>query len=737
MITAFLPDSARAADFKRRVVALLVPTMLLGGLPVLAEAADSAATAIAPRSETGASAAPSSSRAPASTPRLEQLVVTGERVYPVVDAVAPSTEDAVDAAELLKQLPGANLNANGPLTGIAQYRGLYGDRVAISLDGLPIVTGGPNAMDAPLSYASPLLLDRLSLERGIPSVSSSVESLGGHIAVDFDRGEHADGPRFESSGKMQTSYASNGDVKSVAIRAVGADDTHKVALLGQRDRAGDSEFPGGTLMPTRFERDRYDLSYAYRGDGLRVLVHGGRLDTHDTGTPSLPMDIRYIETELAGLRVDADLGRATLEVALGHSDVDHVMDNFALRTPPQTPAQFRSTRAVGSGYHFRIGSRILAANAEWRIGIDGKTAEHTAVITNPSSPAFRIVNFNGAERDALGLYGQWNRALGRYDVEAGVRVNRVTARSSDVAADIPAMDPMAGMMAANAARLAAEFNARDTERTETNVDAVVKIGRVLGEMKSVYVELGRKTRAPSYQELYLWLPLESTGGLADGRSYLGNPDLDSEVSHEINVGANWHFGKAWVAPQVFYKDISGYIQGVPSQNAAANAVAMMMGGRPALEFANTDARLHGLDLAWGYYLTDAVTLDGVLTYVRGERTDADDDLYRIAPLNGRVTITYERESWSAALESVVYAAQRNVSAYNGERPTAGYGIVNLRGEWRLRTGLSLHASLANAFDKRYRDHLDGINRVVAADVPVGERLYGIGRSVQVGVHVAW
>src|SRR5690606_17257836 len=251
MITAFLPDSARAADFKRRVVALLVPTMLLGGLPVLAEAADSAATAIAPRSETGASAAPSSSRAPASTPRLEQLVVFGERVYPVVDTVAPSTEDALDTAELLKQLPGANLNANGFLTGIAQYRGLYGDRVAVSLDGISLVTGGPNAMDAPLSYASPLLLERLSLERGIASVSSAVESLGGHIAADYDRGRHRDGEQFGAFGKAQARYASNGGLGSLALQAVAANDVHKVALLGQRDRADDLDFPGGKLTPTR------------------------------------------------------------------------------------------------------------------------------------------------------------------------------------------------------------------------------------------------------------------------------------------------------------------------------------------------------------------------------------------------------------------------------------------------------------------------------------------------------
>src|SRR5690606_16096713 len=66
---------------------------------------------------------------------VEQMIVLGERVYPVVDTIAPSTEHAIDTAELRRELPGANLNANGVLSGIAQYRGLYGDRVTVTLDG--------------------------------------------------------------------------------------------------------------------------------------------------------------------------------------------------------------------------------------------------------------------------------------------------------------------------------------------------------------------------------------------------------------------------------------------------------------------------------------------------------------------------------------------------------------------------------------------------------------------------
>src|SRR5690606_34123310 len=98
------------------------------------------------------------------------------------------------------------------------------------------------------------------------SVSSAPESIGGHIGVDYDRGSYAESSTFELGGKAHARYASNGALGSAAARVVAANDVHKLALLGQRDRANDLDYPGGTLLPTRLERSRYDLSYAHDGE---------------------------------------------------------------------------------------------------------------------------------------------------------------------------------------------------------------------------------------------------------------------------------------------------------------------------------------------------------------------------------------------------------------------------------------------------------------------------------------
>ena len=72
--------------------------------------------------------------------------------------------DPTDADDYLSDIAG-DVNANGRISGIAQYRGMYGDRVAVTIDGIGVIGGGPNAMDTPLSYVSPMITEDLVLEQ--------------------------------------------------------------------------------------------------------------------------------------------------------------------------------------------------------------------------------------------------------------------------------------------------------------------------------------------------------------------------------------------------------------------------------------------------------------------------------------------------------------------------------------------------------------------------------------------
>ncbi len=139
---------------------------------------------------------------------VDEVIVIGRTVATGLAQIEVDREMLVDTATILKDIPGANVNANGPVTGIAQYRGMYGDRIAVVIDHLGVVSGGPNAMDAPLSYVSPMITDSLAVTRGIASVSLAPESIGGHVATTLARGEF-DPVEPSLSGFVGSRYSAN------------------------------------------------------------------------------------------------------------------------------------------------------------------------------------------------------------------------------------------------------------------------------------------------------------------------------------------------------------------------------------------------------------------------------------------------------------------------------------------------------------------------------------------------
>ncbi len=685
---------------------MLLAAAGLGALPLLSVADDTVA---------------------ADTQEADEIVVVGRSVATSSARIEVERELLVDTAAALRDIPGATVNRNGPITGIAQYRGMFGDRIAVDIDALGMISGGPNAMDAPLSYMSPMMTEELVVTRGIAGVSLAPEAIGGHISTRTSRGEFGAGG-FGLSGMIGTRYSDNGNIGTTAARFTLANERHRVSAIAEFDDGDDVSTPKGDILPSRLERDRYDLSYAFEDGGSELLVFAGKLDTGETGTPALPMDIIYIDTELYGAQFGFDATDGVrVEGRFRYNDVAHVMDNFSLREGPMPMGQRLNTTG-GSGSQFFLAAAFDQEVSTWQIGVDGIDASHDSVITNPSNAMFRIDNFVDISRTLVGAFAEWNRDLGDSELELGARYNRVTTDAGTVGAQ-----GMMGEMGDRVSDLADAFNAADRDLDWGSADVVAKYRMQASPTTEWIVEVGSRSRAPSYQELYLWLPMQATGGLADGRTYIGNLDLDAERSNELVVGFSTEVGRFAVSPQAYLRQIDDYILGVPSANMTANMIATMMSGTEPLQFDNVDAEIWGVDAAWSYEIGNRLLLDGIVSLARGKRTDTDDHLYRLSPLNGSVGLTYTAEDWSLKSEVIGYADQDRVSAINNESATPGYWLVNLGFRWNPVPALRVEARVDNLFDEAYQNHVTGINRARGSDIPVGERLYGAGRTLSAGL----
>jgi iron complex outermembrane receptor protein len=667
---------------------------------------------------------------PDSIDELEVITITNQRHHGLegIKGYAQGHTSAPDLADWLTSVPGANINSNGPITGIAQYRGLYGDRVSASLDGHPVIGAGPNAMDTPLSYSTPLIVDSMTVYRGIAPVSAGINTLGGAIEVKMRKAETMNNQNTELSGDIQAGYRSNNSAKTLsAVTNIASGDV--AVLLYGNSQTGDSMESGDgvEIAPTDFDKVQLggDIRYSEGDNEIGLSYH--YTDTTDSGTPALPMDIEYIESYRITLDGAFKLSGWQGEWQVGYIDADHGMTNFLMRENTDL-TKYRRNNATAETSDFKAEITKNFDFGELTFGVDGYFASHDSVITNPNNMMFEVVNFNDVEDNRYGIFTQWQNQFDQTTVQLGVRLKRAEADADEVSSSMAMMTSMMGTLVGE---LQGDFNNENRKVSDNNVDIALNTQTQISTNVSFSAGVGLKSRAPSYQERYLWTPMESTGGLADGHTYIGDINLKSETAYQVDLGLTYQDDKLMISPHIFYQSIDDYIQGSPLGMADMSAqmlANMMSGDTNPLKFSNVDAKIYGMDLNGYYHISDHIELSTIISYVQGERRDIDDNLYRIAPLNGQINVRYNAENWMVKTSLVVAAKQNDVSSTNGEQKTSGYGVVNIDGQYFVNNDLAIRIGVDNILDKNYQNHLGGYNRVKGTDIAVMSRLPSEGVS---------
>lgn len=651
------------------------------------------------------------------------IVISSERVRDDL-TLAESNEVSADVASWLKSVPGANVNRNGLLTGVAQYRGMFGDRISKSIGGRTIISAGPNAMDSPLSYASPVNIDSMVVYRGIAPVVSGIDSIGGAVDVQLQRAKVMSngGAGVTYDGSILTHYADNNEAKHVAADFSLSNNAFGLYLYGNDQQAKNYiDAEGNEIRTSSYERQSYGIDMAFAVGASEFGISANRVDTDNTGTPALPMDINYIEGDDVSVRGQHSVSDGTLSWQLGIMENTHGMDNFSQRMN-MMPAMHRYTyaEADSADYHLEY------LTDDWRFGIDGTIAEHSVIISNPNNPMFEVANFNKVQDNRHSVFAQWEPESDSLMHSLGLRVKYNLADADNVHSSMAMMMP-AVMGLQN------DFNQADKSVSDTTFDLVYRGSKEHNQNLSWIYGAAVKQKAASYQQRYLWLPMQATGGLADGKTYVGNINLDPETAYQLEAGFEYVEGGFSASPRFFYYSIKDYIEANPSQDARVIMAAQMMGDPTPLQFNNIDATLYGFDANWLYHFQSDFYLAGTISYVRGDRNDTDDKLYRIAPLNTNFVWGYDNGRFSNQFKAEIYASQNRVSALNNEPKSSGYMVWHWQADYYFDGGVRLKAGIENMFDKTYSEHLGGVNRAMGSDIAVNERLPALGRNLYMGL----
>ena len=631
-----------------------------------------------------------------------------------------------DTASIVRHLPGAAIVRNGSQTGILQLRGLSGDRVAVRVDGMTITPACPNHMDPPLHYAHSSGGDRIELMAGISPVSAGGDHIGGALLVKSAE------PRFSGDGSVLTkgalgaSFLGNQDATQLKADLSAAGENAFLQYRGSAATADDLRYPGGTVSASGYDTTSHDLTGAWRTAGGFLAVDAGFSATRDSGTPALPMDMIKDDAWRVGLSQNEAFAWGTLENRLYVHEIDHLMDNFTLR-PVMPDAMAMESPAASRDYGWRADVALPRGENTLRTGIDLHRNEFEAeqVAVAGMMAGNRRDTFADNTRSRCGAYVEWEQKhSAAWSSRFGLRGDVVTSDAGAVKnAILPPPGPMRDAILADQAR----FNAADRSFTDVLPAATAALHFEPDAQTGIELAVALKSRAPSLVERYLWTPLNASAGLADGRTYLGSLGLDPETSLQVALaitreGETWHVG---ITP--FYQSVDDYIQGMP--------INRMANGQPVLQYDNIDrAEWYGFELTGGWRINEAFTLDGTISHVRGRNPETGDDLYRIAPLHGMFDLAYGHASWEAHLEWIWADSQNRVSDLQNEQTTPGYGILNLRVAKTFADSVRVEAGLENLLDKRYADHLGGVNRVAGGDLPVGQRIPSAARFAYVSLN---
>lgn len=658
----------------------------------------------------------------------DTIVVTAVRRDTIAQDGIPMPEQIAlpaDAAAIAARIPGGALVGNGALSGQLSYRGLAGQRVLGRVNGQRFATGGPNAMDPPLHYAPSILVDRIDIARGVAPVAQG-PSLAGAVNAQLVQAEFSDSASLSPQARFASQYRSVDDSHAIGGLVAMASSDWRIGLIASREKGDDYEFPGGTAVGTSFERNLYGAHAGFRTGPGELYVEYRRSETDPTGNPPFALDIVYFDTDFVqgGFRGEiAD--QVHLDLRLGHVAIRHLMDNQTTRQAAAPPMMARATFADADTTTAEASLRFGTQGSYFQIGGDAELADKFVRITNPFNDAFFIDAQPNVQSERLGAFAQWRGALGEVQFELGARVDHTnqTAAVPQLGAAVP-MGPRG---------LAAAFGAADRDRSATTFDTVLRAWVDMGDI-TPRVTLARKERVPSLLERFGWLPTEASFGLADGNIYVGNLDLAPETAWIAELGFDYESEVFSLRPTVFYRRVDDFIQGVPFDatvgviDSPVEMIAAMNGDTTPLRFGNVDAELLGADLDFSIRPVARFVIEGTASYVRGKRRDIDDDLYRIAPANLRLSASWQGDRLSFGAEMFASAAQNKVARSNGEASSDSFAVFGLFARYAMRDGMAIEAGVENLFDAEYQPHLAGRSRVGASDVAVGERLPGAGQG---------
>jgi iron complex outermembrane recepter protein len=628
------------------------------------------------------------------------------------EILVESEADALSARRIISSdtaalLSGVDSAQAGGVSGLPMIHGLGDDRIRIVVNGVPVAASCPMHMNPPLSYVDPSNVARIEILPGVTPVRLGGDSIAGTIQVESAPPAFATNDSIERAGQLSTFYRNNSSAYGATAAASLASRDFSLAYEGSATRAGDyRDGMGERINASRFETLNSQFTAAYRNGQNLFEAQAALQHIPYQGFPNADMDMQGNVAAFFNARFSGGYEWGDLHLNAYYDHIRHEMNgNGPDRYPPSLSitgfGEF-PTRERGQDFGYRVDASIIASSRD-TVRIGNELHVQTLDDRWPGPPAgmmFDYISLNGARREQLGTFAEWERQWNdRWTTQFGARNDTVRMDTGPVQG-YDGIDPAAAL-----------FNAMHRARTDVNIDSTLLVRYQPDELENYTLGLARKNRSPNLYERYAWgtNTMGTVTWFGDGNGYTGTPDLKPETADTASISGNWHDrdAKAWQLRATSYLTIvQNYIGVLPLCGPACT-------GMPAsqLLFANQRARLYGADVNAAYTLSDSpisgvFRITGSAAYTQGEDLSTHTPLYHVMPFHGTLGLEYDFKGWSSALQFHSVDRKTEVDPMRLEPPTSSYSLVDLRTAYVWRN-LRLDFAVTNLFDRQYASPLGG------------------------------
>ncbi len=633
----------------------------------------------------------------AQTPPMEHVLVsvplhktTAETALPVTVLTGEELDRAASSSigDTLSNTPGLANASFGPGVGQPVIRGQQGSRVTVLQNG----TGSADASNLSADHAvavEAMFADSIEILRGPATLLYGGGAIGGVVNVIDSRIPTSVEEGLHGGGEVRHDTAS--DMDTVVARLDAGAGAFAWHLDGLYRDWNNLEVPGisvdspervegvnrGNIENTDGRTRNFTLGGSYHfADGFAGLAVS-RLE-NEYGIPAGGHEHEedeqvHEEDEAGGIRLDVEQTR--YDGALHwHDPIQglEVLRSFLTYTDYEH-AEIEPDGALGT----------LFSNETWEgrleivhervgpfhgvIGLQARESTFSAIGEEAFVPETDSRN--------VGLFLLEDLHWDRWTVEAGVRLDWTQMKPEGLSTS---QESFTGFSASGSA---------SWEATES-----ISLGLALSVAE----------RAPAIEELFSNVGIANEDALivhaATGSVEVGNLDLDTEVSSNIDFSFRWSWETDFVDFKLFYNDFSDYINLI--------STGLFIEEAPLRRYAQQDAEFYGVEFDSEFSVT--MLGDGELTLgvfgdsIRGEFKDSDDVARLPADKVGvRLNWGNERtELWTRFIS----AGKQNRPGRN-ETPTKGYNRLDLGADHRIRVSggeLTLFVELANITDEEIR-----------------------------------